>query len=409
MTNKKKLLLFNYIPFMILLFIYLAVTLFLFHRQTVLYDGRYVSDVLPYVAEMQGIDTGYDFPYPVLFSLGKFFMFFTTPVHAMAFAITLLNGLTCFIIKYYFDKLVQTEDIKRQLWGYLGSTIMTFSLLFVSMLFPLNWLGQYHPLGEDYLYRYLGVFTPNPYHNATFLAARPFTIPVLFLFMDLAACYRQDKKYVNIKYILFSLFLLLSTLTKPSFTLIFVAMAGLVMLFHLIIGRFHEIKAFFGLGVWFIPTFLVLLYQFGNVFTPEKNLDKGIGFGFMTAWSTICDNIPLAILRGIAFPLTVLFFSILTKKVSRELKYAWGLYGMGLFTLAILYEKGFRLNHVNFSWGYMHGLFFLFMVSLMVLYKDTCHKKQPTWQLSLQWVMYGLHLICGVDYFLVLLKGGLFH
>ena len=73
MTHKKKLLIYNYLFFSVLLLLYMAVTLFLFHRQSVSYDGKYASDIHPYIAEMQGIDSGYDFPYPILFLTGRFF------------------------------------------------------------------------------------------------------------------------------------------------------------------------------------------------------------------------------------------------------------------------------------------------------------------------------------------------
>lgn len=77
------------------------------------------------------------------------------------------------------------------------------------------------------------------------------------------------------------------------------------------------------------------------------------GFGFLTAWSTTCDNIPLALLRAAAFPLTVLVFCAVRKNCLRRL--------------------------------------------------------QPAWQLGIQWTVYLLHLICGLGYFRILFQGGLFH
>ena len=163
------------------------------------------------------------------------------------------------------------------------------------------------------------------------------------------------------------------------------------------------------MGIWFIPTFLVLLYQFGNVFRSDSATGSGIGFGFLTAWTLLTDNIPLAILLGTAFPLTVLLFSLVQKQVSGLLRFSWQFYLMALLTLAFLYEKGSRLVHVNFAWGYMYGLFFVYTVSLFVLARNTLQRRQPVWQLGIQWLIYGLHLICGIDYFRILIQGGLFH
>ncbi len=59
--------------FFALLAAYLAATLFLFHRQTVGYAGMYPSDMGPYREEIQGMDSGYRYPYPILFLTGRFF------------------------------------------------------------------------------------------------------------------------------------------------------------------------------------------------------------------------------------------------------------------------------------------------------------------------------------------------
>ena len=62
MTARKKMLLQNLLFFLLLLSVYLIITLFLFHRQTVGYGGLYSSDIGPYIAEKQGEDAGYDYP-----------------------------------------------------------------------------------------------------------------------------------------------------------------------------------------------------------------------------------------------------------------------------------------------------------------------------------------------------------
>ena len=43
-----------------------AVTLILFYRQAM---GEIPSDMKAYILEMQGLDSGYSFPYPVFFGL----------------------------------------------------------------------------------------------------------------------------------------------------------------------------------------------------------------------------------------------------------------------------------------------------------------------------------------------------
>lgn len=298
-------------------------TLLLFHWQTVGYGGGYVSDIPPYIDEMQGLDTGYDFPYPILFLTGRFFLLFTSPAHAMALAVTLWNGLTPVALKYYFDQFLRVRDADSAKRG-IFSTLLVFSLLFASMLYPLTYLGHYRELEEGFLYRYLGTFTPNPYHNATYLTARPLSVPAFFLFADILTFYEKEDSWIHPKYLCFSFFLLLTTLAKPSFTLVLASAAGIIMLWRLVIGRFRRFKAFFQLGIWFVPTFLVLIYQFGSVFRPGSDTDgRGVGFGFLTAWSMLTDHIPLSILLALAFPLTVLLFGLMHKEISNLQKFSW--------------------------------------------------------------------------------------
>lgn len=391
--------------FFVLLFLaYLAVTLLLFHRQTVRYAGRYISDITDYLSTIQGIEVVYKFPYPVLFRTGSFFMLFTTPAHALAFAATLLNGLSVPILKWYLDSFLDVRSHPGRSWL---STLLTFSLLFASMLYPATYLGRYNEIGENYLYRYRGTFTPNPYHNATYLAARPFSIPAFFLFTDILGFYEKEDKWFHPKYLLFSISLLMTTMAKPSFTFVLCAAAGIIMLYRLIAGRFQGIKAFFQMGIYFIPTFLVLIYQFVVVFEPD-NTEAGIGFAFLKAWSTASVHIPLSILFATAFPLTVLLLRGKEKDLSALLRFAWQFLLLGLMTLLFLYEKGIRMPHLNFAWGYMYGLFFSYTVSLICLARATLNHSQPRWKLILQWGVYAAHMICGLDYFSVLLRGGLY-
>lgn len=395
--------------YLLLFSAYLAVTLFLFHRQSVGYDGKYWSDDGAYIMEMQGLDSGYDFPYPILFWTGRLFLFFTSPQHALALAVTLLNGLTPLALLYFFPRAV--FEGRREGGGKeIASAVLVFSLLFVSMLYPLTYLGRYKEMGEGFLYRYLGAFTPNPYHNATYLAARAFAVPAFFLFADILDFYEEENKWYHPKYLFFSVSLLLATLAKPSFSLVMACAAGCIMLWRLFShGFIRGLKAFFQMGIWFIPSFLALLYQFGNVFRPGRISGEGIGIGFLTAWSTATDNVPLAIFRGMAFPLAVLLFCIPGREIPKLLRFSWQFYLAALCTLVFLYEKGYRMGHVNFAWGYMYALFFSYVVSLIILVRHTVGKKQPLWQLVIQWGIYGLHLICGADYFRVLLQGGMFH
>ena len=230
------------VVFAVLVGIASAVTLWLFYRQCVesmLGTGLYHSDMKAYILEMQGLDSGYSFPYPVLFKLAATIHLVTASFTggaelAMALATMLLNSGAMIALKVMLDKhvgakLQETMPGKPWLPGILTGTAAV-SLFFVSMVYPPT--GIYLP---GIKYKYLGVFTPNPFHNATYMAARPFAILAFFKYGELLPVYEQPNAVREHKrdYILFAIYLLLATMTKPSFTIVLVGAAGILMLWRM--------------------------------------------------------------------------------------------------------------------------------------------------------------------------------
>ena len=79
-------------------------------------------------------------------------------------------------------------------------------------------------------------------------------------------------------YILFSVYLLLATMAKPSFTIVLVGGRGILMLWRMFHSKFRNFMPTIWLGVCFLPTFADLLYQFRGVFVPQEGQEGGIGF-----------------------------------------------------------------------------------------------------------------------------------
>lgn len=395
------------IVFGILFAIVVAVTLTLFHRQTLgSPETGYHSDMKAYILEMQGLNTKYSFPYPILFKLAAFINLFTSPEFAMALATCLLNSLAIVIMKLELNCLTgkQLRDgMQKYSWaaGVLIS-VVTVLLFFVSMLYPPK--GIYLP---GIQFKYVGVFTPNPFHNATYMAARPFAILAFFSFASLLMKYedgyggkwKHSEKGVDLReYVLFSLYLLLATMAKPSYTIVHVGAAGLIMVYRMIRSKFRNFLPTIQLGLCFIPTFVDLLYQFKGVFVPEEGAEGGIGFCFGDVWALYCDNIPLAIGLAAGFPILVLLLNFKEMKNNMIYRFSWQIYAMSFAMAFVLYEKGFRKPDFNFSWGYMYGIFFAFVGALIVLLQATARKKKP-WLLAIQWLAFLWHIVCGLYYF----------
>lgn len=457
--------------FAVLLAAVSAVTLTLFHRQTLGNTGWYHSDMKAYILEMQGLESKYSFPYPVFFKFAALIHLLADPELSVALATMLLNSLGIVITKLAFNKLAleELEDAFRLRAGlktkkpegekrdaalgenagrghdlsWLAGILLSLaavSLFFISMLYPPE--GIYLP---GIKHKYLGVFTPNPFHNATYMAARPFAILAFLWYGKLLPVYEKGEGKGR-DYILFSVFLLVATMTKPSFTLVMVSTAGLIMLYRMLRGGFRNFVPTIRLGLCFIPTFIDLLYQYRGVFVPGGGEEGGVGFCFGEVWAQYSGNIPLAVCLAVGFPLAVLVVNWRECRKSSLFCFSWQLFLVSFAEAFFLYEKGFRKYDFNFSWGYMCGIFFCHFGALTVLIQATARRlggrehtgaaaasekgrgrlgkagaalekltdtlergRAGSVLLALQWLAYLWHLVCGIFYFRVIFGGAMYY
>ncbi len=280
-------------------------------------------------------------------------------------------------------------------------------------VFCVDGISADRDLSPGIKYKYLGVFTPNPFHNATYMAARPFAILAFFKYGELLPVYEQPNAVREHKrdYILFAIYLLLATMTKPSFTIVLVGAAGILMLWRMFRSRFRNFVPTVWLGVCFIPTFMDLLYQFRGVFVPQEGQEGGIGFTFGHVWAQYCGNLPLAIGLAIGFPILVLLLNYKELRRDSIYRFSWQVYVMSFLMAFFLYEKGFREMDFNFSWGYMYGIFFAFVGALLVLLRATANAgtRRKKTLVAVQWLAYLWHLVCGVYYFWGFLQGAMYY
>lgn len=467
----------DFILFTILLVGY-TIAIFMNFRQQAL--GIVESDMAAYIEEMLGVNTKYPFSYPLYFKLGALVhVLIKSPEISMAVTATILCVLSVLILRFFMEangellivrmpfmisaetrvnlrnnESLADENVLAQN-GFLnvciylcrffgrvlkrfGKTCMTFALLLVSMLFV--------PTGFRFpgvKFDYVGVFSPNPFHNATYNAARPFSIVVFFLFVRILL--RFEKKISWKDFGLFSLFLFLTTLTKPSFTLVFVSTAGLVLLGRLFLNKWKTFVNSLLLGLTFVPTFALLLYQFFGVFGPVEEGERGIGISPLKVWGQYCTNVPMAVLLAAAFPIAFGGLAVWNRVFSRRtnceyetantknslcdknvsetgrhvvtgsllnasatitmLRFAAEMFVVSLVEFIVFYEKGFRMVDANFSWGYMSGLFFLYVSTGRALLLDTIQGRRKVWQIILLWIIFAAHLCCGIIYLLRILHG----
>ncbi|MBR1478509.1 MAG: hypothetical protein IJ608_11190 [Lachnospiraceae bacterium] len=408
----------NIAVFIILLALYSYITLLLFYRQARMVHERYPSDMTAYVAVMLGEYPGRIFTYPLFFRLGQAIDIFLSPNHALSISVAamLLNSICPIVLKIFFDRFFS---------GRLApffNTVLLFSLLFVSMLYDIPGISIL-VLPDA---KYSGVFSANPWHNATYLVARGFAVLTFFEFTALFGKLNKSDTSLS-EYAAFAVLLLLSTMAKPSFTIIFLITAGLMLLTALIAAGFENFPDILRLSLSFIPTLINLLFQYIVSFDGGAADDTGLAFSFGKIWSRFCTNIPLSIPLAMLFPIVVLICGALPccKKYEKNnilylsYKASWLLYIVSFCTAFFLYIKGSEAYDFDFSWGYQYGIFFVFLTSLFLLiertravFKDTDTRTRTLLPerifCALQWSAYLLHLIYGINYFRIIFDGQTF-
>ncbi|SEA52740.1 hypothetical protein SAMN02910384_01733 [Pseudobutyrivibrio sp. ACV-2] len=403
--NDKKYKLFDLVIWIGTLFICTVLMFVLVYKQAS--NGEiYHSDIGAYIDEMLGIPTDYSFPYPIMFKTAALLNKFVWPSLAMSLTVTGFNILALIYTRISFRKKTNIGIL---------ATFSTVALFFCSMI--------YNPLfAKVGIYnRYVGVFTHNAWHNATYLASRPFIIGSFIYGAYTMLNYESDFEKAEIltfakhkNYLIFSLFMFLVTMTKPAYTLPHMAVVGIVAIYRLLKMKFKNFRQTLCLALTYVPTLCVLLYQYAGVFTgtSSRGEDNGIGICLGKVWLNYVSNLPLAIILAAGFPIVVLLFHIKQLRESEQYRFGWQIYLAGLLMAFFLYEKGFRAMHFNFAWGYICGLFVVFFVSL----EEWCIDIKEAYsederfkvnkKLVAETIALLLHLICGVCYFMSLLNGG---
>lgn len=408
------------VVFILLLFLYTGIMLYLFVMQC--YEvPDFVSDMPDYVNKVRGIKGNYEFPYPLFFTTAKLLALVWDAPMAVAITTAVLNSLGLWIARVYMghgikNLLPETENWRergkgRRLVLDLSVTFLTFALFLLGNLYsPKNTAF----FGFDYAYRCMGIYTPNPIWNATYLATRAFAIVCFFegcrtlgivekLWKE-SASLADQKNTLWKEFMPFAVSLFLTTITKPSFTMVILPTMGVLLFLQLVRSRGKSFPYAFFLCVFMIPTGLDLLYQFFGVFTGTNVMgeETGIGFAFAKVWGNYSKNIWLSILMGMALPIGVLILNAKELLKNSYYRFAWTIYLVSTIMFLCLYEKGFRMLHANFSWGYMHGMFFVYLITLLFMLKNTIQWRRSYKVVFVlaEWSVFLYHLVCG-SYFLI--------
>jgi hypothetical protein len=259
----------------------------------------------------------------------------------------------------------------------------------------------YLPFFNRYLY--LGQFSPNIWHNPTMLVLKPFAIISFFYSVK----YFFGNETLKIRNAIFlSFMILLSTVMKPSFVIVFLPALGL----YIVIFKTKKWHLYLDSFLVVLPTVMLLLYQYIKTFQMDLGdsyfYDKIIftNFGFLKLYS---PNVFISALLVLAFPLSVVILNFESLKNNESLRLAWILTVIAYLVGAFLAEQN-KFDQGAFCFSYVISLFILYMTSLLEMFNwiNQENKFKPVMRIYACSAIYSLHLISGIFYYVRYLSCG---
>lgn len=387
MINKNP---YNKYFFILPAFVFCCICLFIFYNQITSKTG-FPSDLPAHISFIINPDgsgdaaAGYSFLHQFI-KLATMLLAFTNLSkvvlipNLMILTLVVSQFFSLMIVRSYFHK--RYKDINPYFIDF-----MSLSLLIVSMIII-------NPLSPPF---YLGTGTPNPWHSPTFIFCKPFSI-VVFIFLLKSFDYFIDKKgYTKILLIL-SIFSVLSAWAKPVFIMSFLPSVAIIFIYKFLKNEI-TFKYLALVAISLLPAIVPLIF-INNMVFHAANSNESIIVAIGQVWGTHSKNIPLSIVLASAFPLYVFILNL--KQLSTSHLLAFTNYIIAMLIYFLLAEKGFRMYHGNFSWGYLFAMFLMFFVSIEEFFLKK--KTAPIYN-KIGWVLFILHLISGIYYLSVISTG----
>ena len=341
------------------------------------------SDMLPHIQYSHVITNGYSLLHKTVYVLAKIILPANKPlINASILIMPIVLALSIFfsiliIHRYFYSKYPYKNPY---LTGFLS-----IALIFVSMII-------YNPYST---YLFISSSSPNVWHNPTVIFSRTFSILTFLSVLQIYYKYKLKKEYFkdSLALILFSA---LSMWAKPSFLTSFLP-AVAILFIYLYLKRKISLKFLSILGLSLIPSFILFFFIQSSLFDDKSY----VVFAFARVWRSFSTNIPFSIVQAAAFPLYVLLINI--KRLSFAFTLSFINYIISLLIYLCLAEQGDRMLHCNMVWGYIMGMFFFFVFAA----EEFFLKRQYTQTQKITgWILFMMHFLSGIFYFLKIMSGG---
>lgn len=245
-----------------------------------------------------------------------------------------------------------------------------------------------------------GQSSSNLWHTPTTIVVKPFALVCFYGFVRLIEDRRLQRQSWAI--ILAAVMIFLSVLAKPNFVMVFFPAVSL----YLLIRHTRRYDLYRITGLIFLPTLLLILYQFLSTFgvggDPTTRERDRIVFDFLGVWHIYSKNVPVSILLGNAFPLSVLAFRF---RDSLRNPYQWVGWMMMLFAIAqaCTLAEQVKYNDMNFGWGYTITLTIVFVNAVIEFFRWMAEPgRRSGWAgfgMAFCSIVFSLHLASGIYYF----------
>ena len=196
---------------------------------------------------------------------------------------------------------------------------------------------------------YLGVFNGNVLHNMTLLFSRTPIPLVLLCFFSLWDDRRGQLRLSD--WLGLMLWLLLSTLFKPSFLGAFAPAVFCMLVWDFVKTRARGFKNELLIGLAFIPALLALVWSSSALYAEDfAGAHSGVALRTWTLAGLFAALVMY--LRGLLLPIWSHAVQGVREKAQRgHLRILWGVLGAAIFEALLLTETGFRANDGNYEWG----------------------------------------------------------
>jgi len=240
------------------------------------------------------------------------------------------------------------KEVLKPLSPLWKQVVLLVTVYIIFVVGPL-WLPGYSR------YIFLGVGSPNIWHNVTLWTVKPLAL----LAMIFSVRYLEENRHSYLYPALAST--LLSIFAKPSFVIVFLPALLLLGFSKHYFGRRGAVSFFLLL---FGFSFLILAYQFFNTF----GTGSGISIDLFGVWSVSSQNIPVSIFLALAFPL-FLFLAVPAVRKDNFILLSWYQVLIGIALFATLAENGPRYAHGNFGWSYQIAMTMLYVFSIIGFFR----------------------------------------